>query len=310
MNAERVDKYPSRVEANARVLPRRDPVVFDSPLVDAGPLTPDELTTYERDGFMFLPGFFGVDVTRVLYEELGRVLHSEEIRQSEVAITEPTSGEIRSVFAVHTVSELFAKLMRHEGLVSIVRQILGSDVYIHQSRLNFKPGFRGKEFYWHSDFETWHAEDGMPDMRAISCSIALTENYEFNGPLMLVPGSHKQFLQCTGRTPEKHFQQSLKKQDYGVPSDEQLSALVEQSEIVVPKGPAGSVILFESNIMHGSNGNITPYPRSNIFFVYNSIENSLVEPFAADECRPWYLGNREPEVVTSIDFVAELLQPA
>lgn len=28
-----------------------------------------------------------------------------------------------------------------------------------------------------SDFETWHAEDGMPVPRAVSLSIALTDNY-------------------------------------------------------------------------------------------------------------------------------------
>src|SRR3546814_10756649 len=44
------------------------------------------------------------------------------------------------------------------------------------SRLNYKPGFKGKEFYWHSDFETWHVEDGMPQMRALSMSILLAEN--------------------------------------------------------------------------------------------------------------------------------------
>ncbi len=43
------------------------------------------------------------------------------------------------------------------------------------------PGFTGSGFYWHSDFETWHAEDGMPSMRAVSCSIALTENFAYNG---------------------------------------------------------------------------------------------------------------------------------
>jgi hypothetical protein len=47
-------------------------------------------------------------------------------------------------------------------VVGPARQLLGSDVYVHQSRVNFKPGFNGQDFYWHSDFETWHAEDGMP----------------------------------------------------------------------------------------------------------------------------------------------------
>lgn len=61
-------------------------------------------------------------------------------------------------------------------LLDIAQFLLDDEVYIHQSRLNYKPGFRGKEFYWHSDFETWHVEDGMPRLRALSISITLTEN--------------------------------------------------------------------------------------------------------------------------------------
>ena len=38
------------------------------------------------------------------------------------------------------------------------------------------PGFTGSGFSWHSDFETWHAEDGMPSIRTVSCSIPLMEN--------------------------------------------------------------------------------------------------------------------------------------
>uniref|UniRef100_UPI00403FEDEE phytanoyl-CoA dioxygenase family protein n=1 Tax=Streptomyces sp. DSM 41540 TaxID=3448657 RepID=UPI00403FEDEE len=82
------------------------------------------------------------------------------------------------------------------------RQILGSDVYVHQSRINVKPGFGASGFYWHSDFETWHAEDGLPNMRAVSVSIALTENLDTNGGVMIMRGSHKSFVGCAGETPK------------------------------------------------------------------------------------------------------------
>lgn len=52
------------------------------------------------------------------------------------------------------------------------------------------------------------------------------------------------------------------------------------------------VLFFESNIMHGSAGNISPLPRSNVFFVYNSIYNKLKKPFGDAKARPEFLGNR------------------
>ena len=102
---------------------------------------------------------------------------------------------------------------------------------MHQSRINYKPGFHGKGFNWHSDFETWHAEDGMPSMHAVSASIVLTDNHHFNGPLMLIPGSHKVFVPCLGATPDDHHKQSLKTQEFGVPGNDVLQALIERGGI-------------------------------------------------------------------------------
>ncbi len=143
-----------------------------------------------------------------------------------------------------------------------------------------------------SDFETWHAEDGMPRMRAVSASLMLTDNNEFNGPLMLIPGSHHQFVPSVGETPDANWESSLKAQKIGVPEEAVLADLAKRGGIQSPKGPAGSLLLFECNVLHASNGNMSPWPRSNLFFVYNSVDNPLGVPYAAKSERPEYLGAR------------------
>jgi len=179
-------------------------------------------------------------------------------------------------------------------LCGVAAQILGSGVYLHQSRINFKPAFEGKPFPWHSDFETWHMEDGMPRMRALSASILLTPNTEHNGPLMVVPGSHRRYVRCVGKTPDEHFTTSLREQMVGVPAREALVALFERGSLDSITGPAGSVVFFDCNLMHGSAGNITPLPRHNMFLVYNSCENRLLSPFCGLPARPTFLAEREP----------------
>ena len=72
-----------------------------------------------------------------------------------------------------------------------------------------------------------------------------------------------------------------------------MTELVEQNGIVAPKGKAGSVIFFECNLMHGSNSNITPYTRTNAFFVYNSAENTLVDPYSGMQPRPEHIATRK-----------------
>lgn len=300
---ERFDLYPSRVGGEAKILERKDPVLHGDPDAQAqGPLGPEELERFERDGFLFFRGFFPEERIRESCERLEQMVEERQDDLSPEVVREPDSDEIRSFFRVHESEPVFGRLARDRRLVGIAEQILGSRVYIHQSRVNRKPGFDGKEFYWHSDFETWHVEDGLPRMRAVSAAINLTENFPFNGPLMVIPGSHRYYVSCAGYTPEKHYLKSLRKQEYGVPRHEHLRWLVEQGGgIAAPTGPPGSVLLFECNVMHASAGNITPYPRSNLFFVFNSVENALEQPFSGQPPRPEHIGSRKAEPVEPED---------
>lgn len=286
----KTDPYPTRVIGESQILNRQCPVVWNKE--QSGPLTQEELEQYDKDGFLFKNQIFEQHEINELIAKVEKLKEINKDSIDEKVIREKGRNEIRSFFAVHQ-NELFAELVTDKRVLQVAEQILASPVYIHQSRINLKPGFTGKEFYWHSDFETWHAEDGMPAMRALSCVINLTDNYEFNGPLMLIPGSHKVFIQCQGETPDDHYKKSLVKQDYGVPSHHHMRQLVNEFGIEVPKGKAGSVVFFDCNIMHGSNGNITPYPRMNTFFVFNSVENKLVSPYAGTTPRPEIIAARK-----------------
>ncbi|XOB92606.1 ectoine hydroxylase [Pseudomonadota bacterium 24LQ007] len=287
------DFYPTRLERPAQSFERKDPVIH-SQGTDRhhGPLSETELARYERDGFLVFNDFLDQETVKRFRDDLRAYENDDSILRSEGTITEPGKQEIRSIFGIHELSERFDRLTRDARLLDMVHQLLGSDAYIHQSRINFKPGFHGKGFDWHSDFETWHAEDGMPRMRAVSFSIALTDNTPFNGPLMLIPGSHKTFVPCVGRTPEDNYQSSLKKQELGVPNEQDLQKMADEYGIQAPTGPAGSLIIFECNTLHASNANMSPWPRSNLFFVYNSVENRLEQPFCGNKPRPDFLGNR------------------
>jgi ectoine hydroxylase len=301
------DLYPSRRLAHPEWMDRRDPVVHARPEV-ASPLVEEQVAGFERDGFLALANLFSPAEISAMQAELARLRAAPDAVKPETLIAEPGSGALRSIFAIHRQSPLFARLARDARLLDIARYILDDEVYVHQSRLNYKPGFDGKEFYWHSDFETWHVEDGMPRMRALSASLLLSENSPVNGPLMLIPGSHRTYVTCVGETPSDHYKQSLRKQEYGVPDRESLAKLTDLAgRIAVPTGPVGTVILFDCNTMHGSNGNITPFPRSNAFFVYNAISNALVAPFGAPVPRPDFIaarGDIAPEVAAKGSLAA------
>ncbi len=292
------DIYQSRADNEAAIILRQDPVVYPGPHAkEEFALSEHQLRSYRKNGFIQLRGLLPENEAAALLREANALALRSGREQLPEAVFEPDAREVRSVFRVHRLSQVFDRLMRDGRLLDVARQILGSDVYIHQSRVNLKPGFAGKEFYWHSDFETWHVEDGMPRMRAVSCVVLLTENNEFNGPLMLVPGSHMHYIACVGKTPRDHYKKSLRKQEYGVPDPTSLDFLIERGGLQATKGPAGSVLFFDCNTMHGSNSNISPYPRANLFCVYNSVENRLEDPLHGLKPRPEFIAAREGDAL-------------
>ncbi len=301
------DPYPSRTQNNAGILARHDPVLYadaEVPLQQVSPLDAAQRASYQQNGFLLMPDLFKPDEVAYLFGAMQTMREEFTHAGRKEVIAEPGSGEVRSIFNVHRLNEIFANLVCDPRVLNVAREILGSEVYIHQSRINYKPGFTGKEFYWHSDFETWHSEDGMPAMRALSCSILLTDNSDCNGPLMLIPGSHHHYVSCLGETPDENYKTSLKKQDVGVPDQILLRYLADMGGIKSCAGKAGSVVFFDCNTMHGSNGNITPYPRSNVFFVYNSIANQLEAPKGGLIPRPEFVAAREGIVALSPQALA------
>lgn len=285
------DMYPSRLRESAEMIERQHPVVHGH--AEDGPLTQGQLDAFDRDGMLQIDRLFSPDEVEAMFAELRRMTADDDVRGHEACIIEPQSEQVRSIFDVPTFSDHIGEVLRDDRVAGAARQILGSDVYLHQTRINYKPGFGGAGFDWHSDFETWHTEDGMPTPRCLSASILLTDNHSQNGPLMLMPGSQTTFLTCVGETPEDNYKSSLRMQETGIPDRTMLELLYKRHGIHTATGAAGSMILFDSNTIHGSNGNITPDPRSNVFAVFNSVENTLVDPFAAPSPRPEFIASRD-----------------
>ena len=132
------DLYPSRVDGAATFVDRMEPVVHTGPDRALGPLDEETLLNYKQSGFIFLESLFSEPEVAAMQHELDELRANERVRQSEIAVTEALSGEIRSIFAVQTVSDLFLRLASDERLLGMARQILGSDVYL-QLRIQWPP---------------------------------------------------------------------------------------------------------------------------------------------------------------------------
>ena len=253
------DMYPSRTGSEEHVIPRIDPVIY--PTADKQqiprPLTEKSLHTYADNGYLVLPDYMP-EMVDPLLAEIEQLKHA--LKDREECVTEPGSDNVRTIFKPFQYSKLINDFFRHPKILNIARQLLGSNVYMMQSRVNIKPAFHGRSFAWHSDFETWHVEDGMPAMRAVTAWIMLTENHEYNGPLYVIPGSHKEYVSCAGQTGKDNYKTSLKAQILGVPKPETMRYILQNRSIRAVTGKPGTVVFHECNIMHGSPDNISADP--------------------------------------------------
>jgi len=59
--------------------------------------------------------------------------------------------------------------------------------------------------------------------------------------------------------------------------------LVESHSLVVPLGPAGSAILMDVAMVHGSTENISPMNRAIYYVIFNSVENGCTSLLRGDD---------------------------
>lgn len=263
-----IDQYPTRKFPVAKFLERKEPVAYSA-----------HMETYSQNGYWVIKNYFDKAPTADA--------------DSGLVTTEPDSIVTRSLTGVHN-HEPYKSFSKTPSLITLARLILGSPVYIHQSRINFKHPLVGSGWHWHSDFETWHSQDGMPGMRCLTAMIPLTENTAFNGPLLVIPGSHKRFWSAPKPTQQFSAQENFADQKEGIPDTEAIKEFLTDSNGKIEQiiCSPGDLVLFDCNIIHGSVANMSGEARTNLFFVYNSIHNKLQAPFSSEEPRPEEMGAR------------------
>lgn len=221
-------------------------------------LSPDQLATFSDKGFLLFPSLFNAAEAAVLRAGAARAM----ARSGPEVVCEPESEAVRLVYGAHRFEEAFVCLGRHPQLIHAAEQLLETDgVYIHQSRLNPKAAFEGGNWDWHQDFATWHDRDGLAEPRALMVAVFIEDVTAANAPLLIVPGSHKAGLVHDANDNREAGGYTL----FTIPPAT-LADLAKDKGIAAQTGPAGSVLICHSNIVHGSSNNITPWPRT-IFYL-------------------------------------------
>jgi ectoine hydroxylase-related dioxygenase (phytanoyl-CoA dioxygenase family) len=210
---------------------------------------------------------------------------------------------VRAFHGCHLKEGPFRRLTRLPRFVTPAMTLLGAPVYVYQFKIHLKHAFSGEGWKWHQDYVYWQEEDGMPAPSAVNVMLFLDEVTEFNGPMILIAGSHRYGLfdpvvQAETPAPDRagwhqHVSADLK---YTLPPAV-VADLARDRAMVAPKGPPGTAVLFHPSLAHASGPNMSPFDRTTIFITYNSTANV---PSRLTDRRPAFLVSRDSTAITPL----------
>lgn len=240
-------------------------------------LDDEQLARFDELGYLFIPDCFTPAETELL-----RRASSDVLATQREEVWREKDGTPRMAFACHQYSEACRLLAHDPRLVDPLEQLFGEPTYIHQFKINAKAAFTGDVWQWHQDFPTWHADDGMPEPRAMNIAVFLDDVNEFNGPLLFIPGSHR------GGAIDAGHDLTTTSYPLWTLDNATVEKLVSQGGIVAPKGPAGSMLMFHSCLVHGSPSNMSPWNRNICYLSLCAVSNHI-RRFK----RPDYIAHRD-----------------
>src|SRR4029079_5822305 len=240
-------------------------------------LTPEQIRSFDEQGYLFFPNCFSEDEVAVLRSEADSIL-----RTNRQEVWREKTGAPRTAFATHTYNEAFRLMAHHPRLVEPLQQLFGEGVYVHQFKINAKAAFEGDVWQWHQDYGTWARDDGMLEPRAMNIAVFLDEVMPINGPLLLIPKSHRQGVLSAGHD------KSTTSYPLWTLDPETVTRLAHEGGIIAPTGKPLSLRVFHGNLLHASPPNITPYPRKIVYLTLCAVSNHITK-----FTRPEWIAHRD-----------------
>lgn len=223
-------------------------------------LTPTQIADYAQQGYLCLPGFLSDDWLDRLEAAMDRFIkQSRVLTQSSASILvepghSPENPRLRRIPQTGAFDPDFKEFGLSGPIVDIAEDLLGPDVRLHHSKLNFKWNDGGEEIKWHQDIQFWPHSNYSP----LTIGVYLCDVDDAMGPMGVYAGSHMGPL-FTLRDSAGEWTGAL--------SDAEVATL-DPKAIRWCKGPRGTVTVHNCRMVHGSEPNRSPRMRPLLLHTY------------------------------------------
>ncbi len=240
-------------------------------------LTQSQIDQFWRDGVLVVENAVTAEELKNLRDVFA--LWVEESREHEHDYGETLDGRarfdlepghcaespaLRRVQSPEEVSDAYANVMRHAGTVDFVAKLIGPAIKFHHGKVNSKLPGAATKVKFHQDFTF----QPMTNDDMITALLFIDDVTLENGPLEVVPGSHKGPLYSlwhngvfTGAVSDNVFEE-------------------HENNVVKCTGKAGSVCLMHASLLHGSAPNRSDMPRTLYITTYYSEDAIELSPNA------------------------------
>ena len=160
-------------------------------------LSPAQLEQFDRDGYVLIPAFLTpselTDI-RDHYRHAAACFSSvDRVTKNAAAWDADGAGQVlRKVPAPFDRDPRFREIFSSRRVLDHVEDLVGPDIYLHSSKLLFKPPRSGRRKPMHQDLAYW--TDMSARQVTLWCAVDRAEG-EQGGGIEVIPGSHKNLLQ-------------------------------------------------------------------------------------------------------------------
>ena len=141
-------------------------------------------------------------------------------------------------------------------ILDLLDPLLPSGIRIHNTKINMKFAGHGESIEWHQDWAFYpHTNDDV-----LAVGIYLDDCTEANGPMLVVPGSHR------GPTFDHH------EGGYFCGAMDPDACAVDFTAAVPLMGPAGTLTIHHARLIHGSAYNRSQHSRRFLLQAYAAVD--------------------------------------
>lgn len=226
------------------------------------PLCEEQRSFYRQNGYLVIENAIPESRLQPVRTQIAHFIEMSKSVRSHNSMFDLGSGHtaerpaVRRLKQPHRQHPMFDELMRCDEIIDPVAELLGGKVRFDHSKLNFKPANSDASIKWHQDWAFYpHSNDDL-----LAVGVMIKDCTEDNGPLMVIPGSHKGPIY-------NHHHNGL---FAGGIHDEDIGSLLKTA--VTLTAPAGSISIHHVRILHASENNRTNTDRPLLLFSYAAVD--------------------------------------